>query len=69
MSKLSKDEWLYAYNARVKKRAKKRPSWQHMPAGHMYYANGLSPLAAARRFLKDTIWGKRKRRVKHRKMR
>lgn len=65
-----KYRWLSTYETRVMKRAKKRPNWQHLPAGHMYYAQGLSPLAAARRFLRETIWGKRrKRRAKHRKTR
>jgi hypothetical protein len=65
-----KSRWLGIYEDRVMKRAKKRPRWQHLPAGHMYYGMGLSPLAAARRFLHETVWGaRRKRHAKHRKTR
>lgn len=35
---LSKEQWLSAYETRVMKRAKKRPDWQHLPAGHMYHS-------------------------------
>lgn len=57
----SKESWLYAYGAAVRKRAKQQPDWQHWPAGHMYYSMGLAPTVAASRFLRGTKWGKRRR--------
>ena len=55
-------KWLAAYEAVIRKRlsgCKKQPSWEHFPAGHMYMGMGLTPQAAAKRYLAETVWTRR----------
>jgi len=63
MAKMTKDVWLYKYADEVRrrlKRCKKRPTWQHWPAGHMRYADGMTPAKAAKMYLAETSFGRQK---------
>jgi hypothetical protein len=59
-----KTGWLYAYDAEITKRLKdctKRgsyPTWQHLPAGHMRFAQGKTPKQAATEYLAETKYGR-----------
>jgi hypothetical protein len=64
-----KSHWLSAYDSAIRaalRDCKKQPDWQHLPAGHMRFAQGLSPKTAAKRYLAETIYGRQPgvRRVK-----
>jgi hypothetical protein len=53
--------WLERYDAEIFRRlrhCKRRPFWQHWPAGHMRHAQGLGPIEAAERYLSETSFGK-----------
>lgn len=70
--RLSKGSWLYEYERAVKKRARIRPTSDALwTGGHMGYDLGLSPTAAASRFLRSTRYGVKRvlRRTKHRRSR
>lgn len=69
MKRRTKDQWLYAYDAAVRRRAREMPDWQHWPAGHMYFSEGISPDTAARRFLSQTKWGRKRKKTSHRRFR
>lgn len=62
---LTKEQYLAEYSNAVSAgvKSKRRPTWQHLPAGHMYwsqYEREGAPLPgdAARTFLSQTNWGK-----------
>jgi len=66
-----KSHWLSAYDGAIRaalRDCKKQPDWQHLPAGHMRFAQGLSPRTAAKRYLAETMYGRQScaRRVKGR---
>lgn len=55
----AKTEWLARFSSEVSKLlegAKETPTWQHLPAGHMYYGMGLTPADAAARYVAQTSW-------------
>jgi hypothetical protein len=59
-----KSSWLYTYHDEINKRLKnctKRgsyPTWQHLPAGHMRFAQGKTPKQAATAYLAETKYGR-----------
>jgi hypothetical protein len=64
---LTKEKWLSAYSeaVRVQSGSTLLPTWQHLPAGHMYWAEYERtgqplPEDAARQFLSETKWGGKK---------
>jgi hypothetical protein len=60
-TKLDKYTWLARYEAEIRRRlkgCKKQPDWQHLPAGHMRFAQGITPELAASLYLRETTFGK-----------
>lgn len=55
--------WQARYTAEILRRlarAKRKPTWQHLPPGHMWREQGLSPEAAADLYLDQTVFGRQR---------
>lgn len=53
--------WQSRYTAEILRRlakAKRKPTWQHLPSGEMWRRQGLSPEAAATLYLDQTAFGR-----------
>lgn len=53
--------WQSRYTAEILRRlakAKRKPTWQHLPSGGMWREQGLSPEAAATLYLDQTVFGR-----------
>ncbi len=68
MAQRNLGQWLIDYGREVQRQlkgCKKRPKWQHLPAGHRYFADGLSAKKAATKYLDSaSAFGRQKCRRK-----